>query len=317
MGRVKQLDVLPFPDFSLFDTAFYTRRTSSVIRGFYLSTLSMLGSRGCKYRCPFCSESLIYGSGVRFHSAEYITEMIKRSLLQHPQVEGIYFHDNDFLIEPVRVERLCRSFIETGLAKRFLWAVQARADRLEPDLLRLMRRAGCIQIEIGVEAARQKDLDTLRKGTTASINESALRLCRDAGITVHANILTRTAGESLTDLEVKLDWLKHNWPDTFSLHELWIHPGSVLYNDTGKQYFEINDWTRENVRGFFAADVFSKVAPEERKHWNQSRLKPFSRRHHWLARLRLNPAKKLPRMLYEAISLRMKRRMAKTILFFI
>ena len=310
-GRIKQLDLLPFPDFSLFDTEFYTRRTSSVIRGFHMSTLSMLGSRGCNYRCSFCTESLIYGGGVRFHSVDYITEMIESSLRQYPQVEGIYFHDNDFLIEPVRVEQLCRHFIKKGLAKRFSWSVQTRADRMDPDLLRLMRKAGCIKMEIGVESATQKDLDSVRKGTTVGLNEMALRQCRDAGISVHAYILTRIEGETLDDLEVKLNWLKHNRPDTFSLHPLLRHPGSMLYKETGKRFFETQDWTRERVLDFYAEDVFSKVMPQERKHWIQSRLEPFSQKHHRLVCLKLNLAQRWPQMLCEAILQRLKRRMAQ------
>ncbi|HUN54990.1 MAG TPA: radical SAM protein [Smithella sp.] len=311
LGRLDDLDSLPFPDYSLFDTSFYTRRTSHVIRGFHISTLSMLGSRGCKYRCSFCTESMIYGSGVRFHSAEYITQMLARTLGQYPRVEGIYFHDNDFLIEPARVEQLCRRLIETGLHRRFLWAVQARSDRMDAALLRLMRRAGCIQIEIGVEAARQDDLDTLRKGTKATINESAIRLCHDAGITVHANFLTQTKGESLTDLEEKLDWLKRNRPDAFSLHPLSRYPGSALYHETGERFFERSDWTRANVLGFYAADIFSKITPGDRQRWQQTRLRPFSRKLHWLARFRLNPARRWPQIVWKAISLRMKRRIAQ------
>jgi anaerobic magnesium-protoporphyrin IX monomethyl ester cyclase len=119
-GRIQNLDALPFPDFSLFDTAFYTRRTIAILRGFYLSTLTMIGSRGCNYRCSFCVESLVYGNGVRFHSVDYITEMVERTLRQYPQVEAVYFHDNDFMIDPSRVEQICRRFINTVLPGGFM-----------------------------------------------------------------------------------------------------------------------------------------------------------------------------------------------------
>jgi radical SAM superfamily enzyme YgiQ (UPF0313 family) len=310
-ARVSELDTLPFPDFSLFDTAFYTRRTSSVIRGFHLSTLSMLGSRGCNHRCSFCTESLVYGGGVRFHSVDYIMDMVESSLLQYPQVEGIYFHDNDFLVNPARVEQLCRRFIKAGLAKRFLWVVQTRADRLEPDLLRLMRQAGCIKMEIGVEAVAQKELDSMRKGTTAGLNERALQQCRDAGISVHAYLLTRTEGESMDDLEAKREWLKKNRPDTFSISSMSRYPGSLVYKEMGTQFFESHEWTRENVLGFYAEDVFSKVMPQERRQWTKSRFEPFSRKHHRLARLRLNPKQRWPQIFCEAILRRLKSRMAQ------
>lgn len=306
-GRIKNLDALPFPDFSLFDTAFYTRRTPSIIRGFYMSTLTMLCSRGCRQRCSFCTESLVYGGGVRFHSMEYIIEMVDRALKDYPQVEGIYFHDNDFLIEPERTVQLCEQFIRTGLAKRFSWAVQARADKLEPDLLKLMKKAGCIKMEIGVEATAQNDLDVMRKNTTVDTNERALRLCREAGISVHAYMLTQTANESPADLQTKLDWLKQNRPDTFILNTLKRYPGSLLYRETGERFFETWDWTGENVRRFYSEDIFSNVTPQERKQWMQSRFEPFFRNHHRLTRLRRTPSRRWPQMYSDAIRRRLKR----------
>jgi len=307
-GRIKNLDTLPFPDYSLLDISFYTRRTSAIIRGFYLSTLTMLGSRGCSYRCSFCTESLVYGGGVRFHSVDYLTEMVGRTLKQFPRVEAIYFHDNDFMFDRARVEHICHQFIKTGLAKKFSWAIQARADRLQPDLLRLMRQAGCIKIEIGVEATAQKDLDYLRKDTTVGTNENALRFCREAGISVHAYVLTQTAGESLTDLESKLDWLKRNRPDTFMLMPLARHPGSILYQESGGNFFETKEWTRENVLNFYEEDVFSKVPPREREIWIKSRLAPFSRNHFREVYMRLNPMKKWPPMWHEIIMYQLKGR---------
>jgi radical SAM superfamily enzyme YgiQ (UPF0313 family) len=270
----------------------------------------MIGSRGCAYHCSFCTESLVYGGGVRFHSVDYIADMVKSTLQQYPQVEGIYFHDNDFLIDPVRVEQICLTFIKTGLAKRFKWAVQGRADRAEPGLLRLMRKAGCVKMEIGVEAVAQKELDSMQKGTKAGSNAKALQLCRDAGISVHAYLMTRTKDETPVDLEMKLDWLKQNKPDTFIMNPLLRHPGSILYKETGNSFFEANDWTRESVRGFYAEDVFSQVTPQERQDWMQSRFEPFSRKKHRLAILKLNPVQMWPQFFYEAILRRLKKRMA-------
>jgi radical SAM superfamily enzyme YgiQ (UPF0313 family) len=215
------------------------------------------------------------------------------------------------MFDPARVENICRRFIETGLAKRFVWAIQARADRLTPDQLRLMRKAGCVKMEIGVEAALQKNLDSVRKGTTVNVNEKALRLCRDAGISVHAYLLTKTQNESLADLDFTLKWLKKNRPDTFSLHPLLRHPGSVLYKETGKRFFETHEWTRKNVLRFYNEDIFSKVTPQERKNWALSRYNPFYKRHHRLIRYKVNPIRKWPQMLSEALARRLKKLFAK------
>jgi len=137
-----------------------------------------------------------------------------------------------------------------------------------------------------------------------------LQQCRDAGISVHAYLLTRTAGETIDDLEAKLEWLKKNRPDTFSMSSMSRYPGALLYREKGSQFFETHEWTRENVLGFYAADVFSEVMPQERKYWMQSRFEPFSRKHHRLARLRLNPKQRWSQIFYEAILRRIKKYVA-------
>lgn len=177
--QVETLDDLPFPDLSLFDMNFYTRPGSNLIRGHFLSTVSLLTSRGCSRRCSFCTESLTYGKGVRFHSISYVTDMVEKTLRELPQVQGIYFHDNDFMIDRERVASLCEAFIRRGLHQKFGWAVQARVDRLDSEILSLMRRAGCIALELGVEASSQSVLNQFGKGATVDQNLTAIRLCKE------------------------------------------------------------------------------------------------------------------------------------------
>jgi hypothetical protein len=154
-------------------------------------------------------------------------------------------------------------------------------------------------------------LDAIRKDTAVSTNEKALRWCRDAGISVHAYILTQTAGESLDDLDVKLDWLKRNCPDTFLLMPLARHPGSILYQETGNRFFETNEWTREKVLGFYAEDVFSKVLPQQRERWMKSRFAPFFRKHLRRIYMQRNPVLRWLPMWYEIIMFKLRMYLAR------
>lgn len=275
LAKLDKLDELPFPAFDLLKMAYYTRRNVRTIRGQYLSSVSLLTSRGCQFRCKFCSESLTYGKGVRFHSPEYVLELICRTLTDYPWLNGIYFHDNDFLADPDRAVKICEGLIDLGLHKKIRWAIQTRVNQLEPKILRILQRAGCSLIEIGVEAASQEVLDKVGKGIKIDDSERAITACHKAGIAVHAYMLTCTEGETLEDLDYRLQWVKKMDPDTCSWHPLLMHPGTALYQESGNDFFEMHDWTKENVRMYYLTDHFSRVLPAQRKQWMECYYAPY------------------------------------------
>jgi len=242
------LDQLPFPALDLLDMAFYTKPSLNSIRGHYLSVAPLLTSRGCTNQCDFCTESLTYGRGVRFHSPEYVLEWMKKVWVDY-KVEGIYFYDNNFLVSEERAQEICEKILSTGVNKKVKWAIQARVNHIHSEILKLLKKAGCILIELGVESVLQSHLDRVRKGTTVSINEKAVALCQKEGLHVHAFMMTGFEGETLPDLEKGLHWLKQIKPDSFSWFPLGIHPGTLLYQKKGDGFFEKNEWWDSLNRG--------------------------------------------------------------------
>jgi radical SAM superfamily enzyme YgiQ (UPF0313 family) len=275
--QVKPLDDLPFPDYSLLDGRCYLRKNHRAIRGFFLSSLSMITSRGCVRRCEFCSESLTYGRGVRFHSPRYVAEEVREVLGRYP-VDGIYFQDNDFLIDRKRTEEICGHFLAIRRERPFRWSIQARADRIDGDMARLLRKAGCALVEIGVESSLQENLDRLGKEADRETMEEAVARCREAGVAVHAYMITGLEGETFETLEKELAWLKKVRPNSFSWSSLEIHPGTALYERKGNRFFETGEWDRETLLRYYAASPLSPIPREEKRRWIDARYRPFQRR---------------------------------------
>ena len=272
--QITDLDALPMPNMKLLDMDFYTQKGVQSVRGHFLSSACILTSRGCLRRCDFCCESLTYGRGVRCHSPEYVVEWITQ-LLQDYSIQGIYFHDNDFLFDEVRARKICQKMISEGLHKRIKWAIQARADHINPDILRLLKKAGCVNIEIGIESSLQDQLDQVHKGTTVNKNESAIALCQKAGITVHAYMMTGFEGETLAHLQQMLEWLKRVRPDTFNWLSLMIHPGTSLYRERGNEFFENNEWDEQQVISHYSKDSLSCIPQEIRQAWMKKYYAPY------------------------------------------
>lgn len=272
--QIESLDDLPFPDYSLLDKRFYLKKNHVTIRGFFLSSLSMTTSRGCVRSCEFCSEFLTFGKGVRFHSPEYVEEGIRTLLTRYP-IDGIYFHDNDFLVNFTRAEKICEVILRLQAKRKFQWSIQARADRINRNIIRLLKKAGCVIIEMGVESSLQKNLDAVGKKAKIERIEEAIALCRDEGMSIHAYMISGFEGETIETLKKELTWLKRVKPDSFSWSNLEIHPGTALYKRRGNRFFELQEWNRDTILRFHKQSLLSSIPPKMKENWLRKHYFPY------------------------------------------
>jgi len=286
-SRIKNLDELPFPEYEIFDMEYYSQSNRSTLRGFYLRTACVISSRGCPNNCKFCTESLSFGKGVRFHSADYITDNIEKLIIDY-KVEGIYFHDNNFLSSHSHAEDICKKIINRNLHKKIKWVIQAGTPTVNNDILRLLSEAGCVKIEFGMESIKDSDLKSMNKNATVDSNENALTLCRKYKIRVHSYFMTGFEGEKISDLNNTLTWIKKFKPHTFSLHPLKIYPGTALYEMSGSKFFENNTWNRNNIEKYFKKEIYSSINKKQKIRWYEEIYKPFNNKYHKMALLKTN-----------------------------
>jgi anaerobic magnesium-protoporphyrin IX monomethyl ester cyclase len=305
-AQVAHLDDLPLPAFDLMDMPFYTERCDGTVRRHNLRASTLITSRGCHFRCRFCAESLTYGRGIRYHGAGYVLDWAQKLIADYA-VDGLHFHDNDFLADEERAREICAGFRRLGLHRKVHWGVQARADRLTPDLARLLKQSGCVLVEIGVEVASQEELDHLRKGTTVDVSEQAVRLCRRAGLDTHAYMLQRTENETISSLEQRLAWLKRVDPTSYQWSDLCIFPGTPLYAEKGEDFFARSPWTEEAVNGYYFTDHLSSLTPEDRRAWAKKNLASFARWHWWRHAIGRYPLRLLAPLAWSKAVRRIKR----------
>ena len=156
--------------------------------------------------------------------------------------------------------------------------MQTRADRINPKILRLLKMAGCVCIELGIETANQNQLNQIGKAVSVNTFERAIRWCQKSGITTRAYLMTGFPGETLDNMKTTLNWLKMVKPDIFSWCLLSLHPGTTLYEKTGHNFFADHDWQEASIADFFQRDHTSSIHPEERKRWQNNQLFPYQKR---------------------------------------
>ncbi|TAN61176.1 radical SAM protein, partial [bacterium] len=207
----------------------------------------LVTSRGCPFKCVFCSSRNISGFGYRSLSAGRVIEEIE-GLINDYKIRSLMFEDDNFLVDKKRAMQICDGLIEKGFNRVISWRCQARADLVSLDVLGKMKQAGCVNISFGIETASQRLMELIKKGETVEDNIKAVRLAKSAGLgTRGAFILglpTETRQESLATIRLAkslpLDEVK------FSLAT--PYPGSPLYEMAKKEGCIIDGrWERLNT----------------------------------------------------------------------
>ena len=142
--------------------------------GFSFGLDTIMSSRGCTFRCEFCTHRLnALGEtrGWSYKSAELVVEEIKSI-----DAKVIIFSDDNFMVDMKRVERICDLLIAQDIKK--LLSLEARIDiAYYPDILKKMRKAGFRIVAYGIESAQDKTLQRIGKGfTTQQIKEAFMIL---------------------------------------------------------------------------------------------------------------------------------------------
>ncbi len=166
---VKNLDTIPFPAYHLVDMEKYKKRG--------MTGFPILGTRGCPYRCIFCSRPGMGGFGrlVRSRSGKNIVDEMETILDKYG---GPFdFWDDSFTINRGAVIDLCQEVLRRRLKVRWS-AGGVRADQIDEQLLELMVKAGCTGFCFGIESGSERVRNSIvHKGIKDSQIYQALNLC--------------------------------------------------------------------------------------------------------------------------------------------
>lgn len=206
--------------------------------------MSMMSTRGCPYRCLFCEED-VRGGKYRQRSVELtIAEM--ESIVKALGYREIIIYDDTFTANRKRTVELCEQIIRRGL--KFTWDCRTRVDRVDYELLALMKRAGCHRISFGVEAGTERVRDILRKNITDTEIRNAFIWCRQLGIRTIGYFMFGTPSETKDEIIRTIEYAKDISPDIAHFCITAPYPGTDLYRIGVEQgYFAPGFW-EEYVR---------------------------------------------------------------------
>lgn len=240
---IQDLDKLPPPQWDLIDLGVYSI-PDFIYNG--KKGVTLVTARGCPAKCIFCSVPLINGYAFRHFSAKRIVEDIEK-LVTDFGIEFVAFRDDTFPVSRQRVVDICNLLINKNVGLR--WYCLARVNMVDPELLSLMKKAGCEKIAYGVESADQKILNTLKKGINVEQIRYAFAWTRAAGIKPIGSFIFGSPGETKETMDRTINFAIELDPEIAHFFVMAPLPGTELYEQYKGIYFDENLAHRKSSYG--------------------------------------------------------------------
>jgi len=190
----------------------------------------LLTSRGCPYRCTFCSPTLrqSYGRAFRGQSAAGIADDMRRLRRDHG-LRAFYMIDDVFTFDRDRTLAFAEDLARKPLDARFV--IQTRPDLVDRQLLDALKTAGCAAVKMGVESGSDRVLKTIKKGVTAKRIEQAARDIKAAGLGLTAYYMLGHPDETRAEMMQTLALARRVDADMIQVAFHTPYPGSTAWND--------------------------------------------------------------------------------------
>jgi radical SAM superfamily enzyme YgiQ (UPF0313 family) len=217
----------------------------------------------------FCDRSMFGNHGTAY-SAPYLLELVKQ--LYHTYgIREIQFRDDNFTAFRKRLVEFCQLLIDAKLD--LVWSCAGRVDMINPEILALMKKAGCWQIWYGIESGAQRILDFIKKRTTLPMIRQSIELTARAGIHSCGFFMIGHPTETRAEIEATI-----RFAVTLPIQEAHFSittpfPGSELYQRAHEFGTFENNWDKMN--GWVPLFVPSTLTVEDIRRYSVKAFRAF------------------------------------------
>lgn len=205
-------------------------------------------SRSCCYKCIFCASSAFWGK-LRFFSAEYVMKELK-FIIETYNPSFVTFSDDLFIADRQRFEKIVNMICEEGIHKKVKFILKCRANLLNDEVMKLLRKMSVIEIGAGIESGCQTTLSYLKDSVTVEQNAEAIRLTKKYKILFSPTFIIGAPYETKADALETLEFIKRTKPDQFNFFQLIPLPSTVIWEYALKRGLvsnDMEDWSKLNL----------------------------------------------------------------------
>jgi radical SAM superfamily enzyme YgiQ (UPF0313 family) len=190
--------------------------------------------RGCNRNCIYCADRLSKGTKNRMRNPAEVADEAQALLNQG--IDVLHICDSEFNIPGSHAKSVCDEFIRRGLGGKLRWYAYMAVTPFDAELAAAMRKAGCVGIDFTGDSASSAMLKTYRQPHTANDLASAVRLCKQNGITVMFDLLLGGPGETPETAKETIDFIKQIEPDCAGAPlGVRIYPGTEMVDVVARE----------------------------------------------------------------------------------
>lgn len=217
-GVPEDLDALPLPSRDMTEILDYFPSEDP-----YITLVTM---RGCPFKCIFCSRVAV-SDKVRYRNSAKVVDEIE-ILMDQYKLNSFVFLDDTFTLKKSHTLALCKEIIRRGL--KITWSCNTRANTVDEELLKYMKKAGCHLILIGVESGDEKFRnEVINKKISDKEIMNLRKWCRQLKIPLGCYLMLGFPGETMNEIQNTVDFAVKFDMDLMSIHTTTVYPGSKLH----------------------------------------------------------------------------------------
>jgi anaerobic magnesium-protoporphyrin IX monomethyl ester cyclase len=221
---IDDIDSIPRPAYEEFPVEIYRMRREARA-GATDFLMPMLTARGCPFQCNFCFRM---DKGYRLRSIEAIVDDIQ-FLQREYRINYIDFTDELTMGSVKRTAELCWALLPLDIK----WLCNGRLNFAEPDLLKLMKRAGCVYINYGIEVLDDDILKSINKKLTVEQITKGIEATLEAGISPGFNVIFGHQCDNRETLKKDTEFILkyHDGAIRTTIHPVTPWPGTEIYKE--------------------------------------------------------------------------------------
>jgi len=223
---IKDLDSLPFPARHLLPIDSVIN-TQLCIKG--NRSTSIISSRGCPYDCSFCASNAMWKRTVRYRSPDNVVKEIKE-IIDKYNAYYYRFQDDTMTFKKKWLFELCNKLEPLNIH----WRTNTRVNHSQKDVLEAIYKAGCYEVDYGIEDISEKVLEINNKKVKVEDVYKAIKNAKDVGLKIRMYLMIGLPGQDQDVSKNIIKFIEETTPDGVDLSTFVPLPGCDIYRNPSK-----------------------------------------------------------------------------------
>jgi p-methyltransferase len=210
---------------------------------FQTGVMSLQASNGCPYNCTFCN----FTKDRRTIFLKPINKIVAEiKAVEKRGIKYIWFVDDNFRLGKDDLDKVCQRFIEEDIQVK--WMSFIRASALRNTDISLLKKAGCLEVQIGLESGDPRILKNMNKKVDPGTYKSVIKKLLENGINVSCYFISGFPGETEESAQKTRDFIKSiEYPElpgtlSWSIYPFFLSPLSPIYEPKMRKKYGLSGY---------------------------------------------------------------------------